>query len=156
MFSSDTWWRELTNFFIAIGHLIDYLCIAFAGSVFMRLLDFRHLKGFLRHKSASISFHVTPESMSWLSVVNRRLYPSTCVIVLYINFWCSCCISIFSETIQLAKPRGNTPFLPIPVDRQQTGTLWKITNSKFRKWMSVNLLFGLCFSVLFDFLSCRL
>lgn len=55
--------KRMYQFFIAIGHLIDYLCIAFAGSVFMHLLDFKHLKGFLRHKNASISFHVTAESM---------------------------------------------------------------------------------------------
>lgn len=77
----------------------------------MHLPDFKHLKGFLRH-NVSVSFHVTAESMYWLSVVNRRLYPSTCAIVLYIHFWYSHCMSIFGETVQPAKPE-ETP-LPFP------------------------------------------
>lgn len=140
LFSSNTWWRAYK--LIAIGHFIDYLCITF-----MHLLDFKHFKGFLRH-SVSMSFHVTAESMHWLSVVNRRLYPSTCVVVLHIHFWYFRCTSIFGETILLGKPEETPPSLSIPVDRQQTGMLWEMTNSKSRKWMTVNLQFGLCFSVL--------
>lgn len=51
------------NFFNAIVHLIDYLCITFAGFFLMHLLDFKHLKGFLRLKYVSIKFHMTAEPM---------------------------------------------------------------------------------------------